>query len=93
MAGVRKLKNAIHYRMMVASSWPLIQCTCIPRSLCTQQSELGMQVHCIGGQREGRHGSAVGRVLGFFCWRLFVLFTGPSLLEMKFLQNPFPLVK
>ena len=26
----------------------------------TQQSELGMQVHCVGGQRGGRHHSVVG---------------------------------
>ena len=40
--------------------WPPTQCTCIPSSLCTQQSELGMQVHCIGGQRGGHHHSVVG---------------------------------
>ena len=26
----------------------------------TQQSELGMQVHCVGGQKGGRHRSEVG---------------------------------
>ena len=41
--------------------WPPTQCTCIPSSLCyTQQSELGMQVHCVGGQGGGRHRSVVG---------------------------------
>ena len=28
--------------------------------VCEQQSELGMQVHCVGGQRGGRHRSEVG---------------------------------
>ena len=30
--------------------WPPMQCTCIPNSLCMQQSELGMQVHGVGVQ-------------------------------------------
>ena len=40
--------------------WPPTQCICIPSSLCTQQSELAMQVHCVGGQKGGRHHSVVG---------------------------------
>ena len=31
----------------------------IPSSLCCVQSERGMQVHCVGGQRGGRHHSVV----------------------------------
>ena len=37
-----------------------MQSTCIPSWLCRQQSELQMQVHCIGGQRRGCHHSVVG---------------------------------
>ena len=40
--------------------WPPTQCTCISSSLCFVQSELRMQVHCVGGQRGGRHHSIVG---------------------------------
>ena len=60
--------------------WPPTQCTCIPSSLCCVQSELGMQVHCVGGQRGGRHHSVVGSVIEFSHPCLVsVLFTGPSL--------------
>ena len=46
--------------------WPPKQCTCMPSSLCCVQSKLGMQVHCVGGQRWGSHHSLVG-----LCSRVF----------------------
>ena len=53
-----------------------------------------MQVHCIGGQRGGRHRSVVG--VGFLRLShpplVFILFSAPSLLQMKFFQKLFPLV-
>ena len=51
-----------HYGMMPSPLWPPMQCTWIPSSLCyfTQQSELRMQVYCVGGQRGRRHRSIVG---------------------------------
>ena len=54
--------------------WPSMQCTCICSSPCTQQSELGKQLHCIGGQRGGRHHSKAwnyGRTSDIF--RAFVV--------------------
>ena len=49
-------------------------------------------MHCVGGQRGGRHRSIVG--VGFLrlshpCL-VFILFSAPSLLEMKFFQKLFP---
>ena len=63
--------------------------------LLTQQSELGMQVHCAGGQRGGRHRSVVG--VGFLRLSnprlVSMLFSAPSLLQMKFsFRNFYPLV-
>ena len=53
---------------------------------------VGMQVHCVGGQRGGRHYSVVDGVLEFShpCL-VFVLFIHPSLLEMKFFSENFSL--
>ena len=60
--------------------------------LLTQQSELGMQVHCVGAQRGGRHRSIVG--VGFLRLShprlVSILFSAPSLLQMKFFQKLFP---
>ena len=57
----------------------------------TQQSELGMQVHCVGA-REGLASFRSG--VGFLMISnpvLFVyFFSAPSLLEMKFFQKLFP---
>ena len=68
--------------------WPPTQCTCIRSSRCTQQSELGMQVHCAGGQRGGHHHSVVhvSSVLEFShpC-HVSVLCIGPSLTWNNFL--------
>ena len=51
-------------------------------------------MHCVGGQRGGRHHSVVGSVLEFSPPCLVsVLFTGPSLTSNEvFLRNFFPLV-
>ena len=62
--------------------------------LLTQQSELGMQVHCFGGQRGGRHGYIVGvwfLRLSHPCL-VSILFSAPSLLKMKFFSETSPLV-
>ena len=62
--------------------------------LLTQQSKLGMQVHCVGGQRGGWHCS----VVGWCSWvshpcLVSVLFTAPSLTQNEvFFRNFFPLV-
>ena len=51
-------------------------------------------MHCVGGQRGGRHRSVVG--VGFLRLSqprlVFILFTAPSILEMKLFQKLFPLV-
>ena len=45
-------------------------------------------MHCIGGERGGHHHSVIGSVLEFTRPCLVsVLFTGPSLLEIKFYRN------
>ena len=41
-------------------SWPPLLYTCIPSLLCCVQSELRMQMHCIGGARGRHHHSIVG---------------------------------
>ena len=52
--------------------WPPMQCACIPSSLCCLQNELGLQVHCVWGQRGGCHHSMVvfidGLVHTFFVY-------------------------
>ena len=55
------------------------------------QSKPGMQVHCIGGQREGHHGSVVGSLLESFILAEFLSFywSIPTI-ERKLLQKPFP---
>ena len=58
--------------------WPPVQCTCILSSLCTQQSDLGIQVHCVGGQW--------GSSSPLFCSRVeFLSFPIPALF-LSFLQ-------
>ena len=73
-----------------------MQCTCIPSSFRTQQSKLGMEVRCVGGQRGGHHHSIVeGSVLVVSLPCLVsALFTGPALNwnELSFFWNIFSLV-
>ena len=65
MAGKRKLKNTTYYGTMASSSLASNEMHLhLYSSLCKQQSELGMQVHCVGGQTGGRH-HTVGVVLEF----------------------------
>ena len=59
----RDEKTQEHYPSMerwCPPLWPPMQCTCIPISLCTQQGEPGMQVHCVTGQRGGCHHFVLG---------------------------------
>ena len=50
-------------------------------------------MHCVGGQRGGRHRSVVG--VGFLRLShphlVSIIFSAPSLLQMKFFQKLFPL--
>ena len=59
--------------------------------LLTQQSELGMQVHCFGGQRGGLHRYVVG--VGFLRLShprlVSILFSAPFLLQRKFFSETF----
>ena len=52
----------------------------------------GMQVHCVGGQRGGQYRSVLG--VGFLRLShprlVSILFSAPSLLQMKFFQKLFP---
>ena len=54
--------------------------------------KLGMQVHCIGGQRESPASfrSGVGFLRLSYPRLVCVLFSGPSLLELNFFQKLFP---
>ena len=68
-----------------------MQCTCIPSSHCCVQNELGMQVHCTGGQRGGCHHF----VVGLCSWVSHpcldsVLFTGPALTWNAVFSETFP---
>ena len=50
-----------YYGMITASSLASNAMHLHPySSLCCVQSELGMQLHCVGGQRGGPHHSVVG---------------------------------
>ena len=53
-----------------------------------------MQVHFVGGQKGGHHHFVVGSVLEFLIPALFLSFYRfiPTVLEMKFYGNIFPLV-
>ena len=76
--------------------WRPTQCTWISSSLCFMKSEPGMQVHCIGGQRGGRHHSIVQLVVfsSFLSLPCFCPFyrSIPSM-KWSFFQEHFPLVQ
>ena len=64
----RDEKTQQHYpttKWQQAPFWPPMQRNCIPSPLCCVQSELGMKVHCIGGQKGGLQHS-VALFLSFF---------------------------
>ena len=74
--------------------WPPTQCTCTPSLLC-YVSKLGMQVHCVGGQRGGRHRSIVGYGSCNFSsppW-LCTFFQVHPYSKWSFSRNFFPLVE
>ena len=75
--------------------WPPMQCTCIPSSLCYLQNKVNYMQICKCIVLEARKGAGNipwwGRVLEVFSSHLIsVLFSAPSLLEMKFFRNYFP---
>ena len=60
-AGMKISRAQPYYKMMVASSLASYVMHLHPYSpTCCVQSELGMQVNCIGGQRGGFHHLIVG---------------------------------
>ena len=63
--------------------WPPTLCTCIPSLLCymSNKSELGMQVHCIGGQWARRPPLSHVRVV--CSWEFLIL------LQVKFVLGKF----
>ena len=71
--------------------WPPTQCTCTPSSLCCLQSELGMQVHCVGGQRRAPSFCSRAAFLSFFISAWFLSFSQvqPFSLGDTYLQTVF----
>ena len=66
-----------------------LQCSspCSLCSLCCVQSELGMQVHCIGSQRGGRQRGGHRRSIMRQCCRVFNRVVELQSLCLKFLQS------